>query len=197
MNNLKTGELTARSSAGGEDSNGNFTFFRQDSEPRVGSINSSGNLNGLQFSGSLQTDIGDEIAQNARLFLQDGKSEVKLQLNPPELGGLKLEFSIVDEVLETKISVEKPLVKEMIDKDIPRIRELLSSADVDVGRLDVALQENEDEGQEFLNNSFLPDTEDRGKRSVAYGEREQIDEEGNEEIQETVSVNSGRINYLV
>jgi flagellar hook-length control protein FliK len=138
----------------------------------------------------------DHIAQRAKLFLQGGKSEVRLQLSPPELGNLKLEFIVVDDVLEAKISVEKSMIKEIIEKDIPRIRELLSQADIDVGRLDVTLQEKDGARQELMNQGSLSDTDRKSDGTLADGDKESVDEDGEEEVEQT-TVNSSSINYLV
>jgi len=209
MNYVKSGEFVNRLTTGENplpevqdtkariESNGNFTPIKQDLEPRLNSITSSGDINSPNFSESLKADVADQIVQGARLFLQGGKSEVRVQLNPPELGGLNLEFTIVDEVLEAKISVEKSLVKDIIEKDIPRLRELLSSEDVDVGRLDVILQEKEDERQGLMSKDLQPDTDSRERRNIANGDKENVDEERDGDVLEQNTVNSGRINYLI
>ncbi|MCP5077759.1 MAG: hypothetical protein GY951_06835, partial [Psychromonas sp.] len=93
--------------------------------------------------GALGNDVADNIIQSAKLYTQGGKSEVKVQLSPPELGTIKLQFKVENDVLETKITVERPAIKDVIEKDIPRLRELISNADIDLGKLDVSLQNKE------------------------------------------------------
>ncbi|MDR4498621.1 MAG: flagellar hook-length control protein FliK [Candidatus Scalindua sp.] len=209
MNSVKSGEFVNRSTTEENTllelqdtkrrvgSNGNITTIKLDLEPRLSSITTSGDINSANFSESLKTDVADQIVQGARLFLQGGKSEVKLQLNPPELGGLNLEFTIVDEVLEAKISVEKSLVKDIIEKDIPRLRELLSSENIDVGRFDVTLQEKEEERQGLMSKDLQPDNDSRERRNIAHGDKENVDEERDVEVLEQNTVNSDRINYLI
>ena len=209
MNSIKSGEIVNSSTTGENtlsevqdskarvESNGNFTAIRQDLEPRLNSITTAGDINSANFSESLKTDVADQIVQGAKFFLQGGKSEIKVQLNPPELGGLNLEFTIVDEVLEAKISVEKSLVKDIIEKDIPRLRELLSSENIDVGRFEVTLQEKEEERQGLMSKDLQPDNDSRERRNIANGDKENVDEEGGGEVLEQNTVNSDRINYLI
>ncbi len=176
--------------------NQNLLNIKQDLDPRVQSLNTSKEISVTSTPESLSSDMTDHITQRAKLFLQGGKSEVKLQLNPPELGGLKLEFSVVDDVLETKISVEKSMIKEIIEKDIPKIRELLSQTDIDVGRLDVTLQEREGARQDFMNKGFLSDRGSKSEGDLSHGDNEGVDEEGEEEMDQA-AINSTSIDYLV
>jgi flagellar hook-length control protein FliK len=122
--------------------------------------------------------------------MQGDKSTIRIQLNPPELGSLKLEFTVEDDVLEAKIFVERSAVKEIIEKDIPRLRELLADTEVDVGNLDVFLQESEDERLNFMNEGFLSDS-----GSDQTQEREDFDDGVNEELV-LDAVSSNKINYL-
>lgn len=180
-----------------EETNQNLTYRKQDLESRISSLNTAKEIRVNTTPESLSTEMTDHIAQRARLFLQGGKSEVKIQLNPPELGNLKLEFAVVDDVLETKISVEKSMIRDIIEKDIPRLRELISSADIDIGRFDVTLQEKEGSKQEFMNKGFPSDTRGKDDGNLANGGREDNDEEGDDGVPEQNSVISSRINYLI
>ncbi|MDR4505540.1 MAG: flagellar hook-length control protein FliK [Candidatus Scalindua sp.] len=209
MNTLKQGELATQITEGSsmitetqgdaprEETNQNLPYSKQDLESRIPAPNTSKEISVNPTPESPSSDMTDHIAQRARLFLQGGKSEVRIQLNPPELGNLKLEFTVVDDVIETKISVEKSMIKEIIEKDIPRLRELLSNADVDVGRFDVFLQEKEGARQDFMNKGFLSDTSSKEEENPADGGNDNIHEEGVDDVLEQNTVISSRINYLV
>jgi flagellar hook-length control protein FliK len=145
---------------------------------------------------SIGNDVADNIVQSAKLYTQGGKSEIKVQLSPPELGTIKLEFKVEDDVLETKIIVERSSVKDVIEKDIPRLRELIANADIDVGKLDVSLQDNENSKMDFMNKDFSSDSKSKGTQEPSQQEGEYHDDNIDEE---TVSNNSEstQINYLV
>ncbi len=146
--------------------------------------------------GTLGNDVADNIIQNAKLYTAGGKSEIKMQLNPPELGTLKLEFSLDDDVLDTKITVERSSVKDVIEKDIPKLKELLTNSDIDSGKLDVSLQEKENGKQEFMDKNFHSNY--KSKDSHVYSH--QRDEYNEDNIAEEAMINnaeSTQINYLV
>ena len=146
--------------------------------------------------GSLGNNVADNIIQNAKLYTQGGKSEIKVQLSPPELGTLKLEFSFEDDILETKITVERSAVKDVIEKDIPKLRELISNSNIDVGKLDVSLQENESGKQDFMNKDFHSDSKSKSTQDFSNQENEYYEDNADGE---TVANNteSTQINYLV
>jgi flagellar hook-length control protein FliK len=149
--------------------------------------------------GSLGNDVADNIIQNAKLYTQGGKSEIKIQLNPPELGTLKLEFTFDDDTLETKITVERSSVKDLIEKDIPRLRELISNANIDVGKLDVTLQDKENGRMDFMNKNLHSDSKSKGAQDFSDQENEYYDDNADNDNEETMVNNteSTQINYLI
>lgn len=147
-------------------------------------------------SGTISNDVADNIIKSAKLYMEGGKSEIKMQLNPPELGSLKLEFSVDNDILETKITVERPAVKDIIEKDIPRLRELISGADIDVGKLDVSLKENESDRFGFRDRNFHSDSETSGTQDITDQKKEYDDNE-TEEGSITKNTDSNQINYLL
>ncbi|MEE9605786.1 MAG: flagellar hook-length control protein FliK [Candidatus Scalindua sp.] len=178
-----------------KESNVSLTNIKQGIEPKVSFANISRQINVTQPFESLGVDLVDNFMQRARLFMQGDKSTIRLQLNPPELGSLKLEFTVEDDVLEAKIFVERSVVKEIIEKDIPRLRELIADTEVGVGKLDVFLQEKEDEGLNFMNEGFLSDSGSNQTQEFTDQEREDFDDGVNEELELNV-VSPNIINYL-
>ncbi|MHC4270015.1 MAG: flagellar hook-length control protein FliK [Planctomycetota bacterium] len=146
--------------------------------------------------GTLGNNVADNIIQSAKLYMEGGRSEIKMQLNPQELGSLKLEFTVDDDILEAKITVERSAVKDIIEKDIPRLRELISSADIDVGKLDVSLQENEKDRFGFMDKNSHPDSESNSTRDSLDQNEEHFENETEEEPI-TKNRDSNQINYLV
>ncbi len=146
--------------------------------------------------GTLGNDVADNIIQNAKLYTQGGKSEVKVQLSPPELGTIKLEFKVEDDVLETKITVERSSIKDVIEKDIPRLKELLANADIDVGKLDVSLQDKENSKMDFMNKDFHSNSKSNNTQNSSLQESE-FHEDNLEEEAISNNTESTQINYLV
>ena len=146
--------------------------------------------------GTLGNDVADNIIQSAKLYINGGKSEIKIQLNPQELGSLKLEFTVDDDILDAKITVERSAVKDIIEKDIPRLRELISGADIDVGKLDVSLQEKENDRFGYNDKNFQPDSGSNSTQGSLDQGKEDFENDAEEESI-TKNTDSNQINYLV
>lgn len=178
----------------------NAANIKQNSGPERNFTNTLSQIsNSNKPLGPLGNDVADNIIQNAKLYTQGGKSEVKILLNPPELGTLKLEFAFDDDVLETKITVERSSVKDVIEKDIPRLRELISNADINVGKLDVSLQDKESGRMDFMNKDFHSDSKSKSTQDFSNQENEYYEENADNENEEIMVNNteSTQINYLI
>ncbi len=170
---------------------------RQKTETEINFTNTLSQINNPTSTlESLGNDIADNFIQKAKLFMQGGKSEIKLVLNPEELGGLKLEFTAEGDSLDAKITVERSAVKDVIEKDILKLRELISHADIDVGKLDVFLQEKGDGRGNFMGKDLQSGTKDKSAQDSLNQENEYFDKDIEEESMVNSS-DSNQINYLV
>ena len=59
-----------------------------------------------------------------KVYMKGGRTEARLVLNPPELGRLRIEIEVKDSKVETRILVEHQLVKDVLDQEVARLREL-------------------------------------------------------------------------
>ena len=185
----------------GTDTNNNFSSNtvnnNQKTRPETNFNNTLSQVNSSAIPlGTIGNDVADNIIQSAKLYTQGGKSEVKVQLSPPELGTIKLEFKVENDVLETKITVERSSVKDAIEKDIPRLRELISNADIDVGKLDVSLQDKENNKMDFMNKDFHSDSKSKSTQNSSQQESEYHEDDLAEEAIPN-NTESTQINYLV
>ncbi len=147
--------------------------------------------------GALGNDVADNIIQSAKLYTQGGKSEVKVQLSPPELGTIKLEFKIENDVLETKITVERSAIKDVIEKDIPKLKELISNADIDLGKLDVSLQNKENNKMDFMNKEFYSNSKGSNSSQDSSQQESEHSENNSDETSMSNNTESTQLNYLV
>ena len=209
-NNINTTESVMQSNASSNNSTFNNQGATADIDVSSNTVNNnqktrletsfSNTLSQVKNSGKplgeLGNDVADNIIKNAKLYTQGGKSEVKVQLSPPELGTIKLQFKVENDVLETKITVERSGIKDVIEKDIPRLRDLISSADIDVGKLDVSLQDKENSKMDFLNKEFHSNSKGNNAQSSSQQESENHENKIDEKVISNNS-ESTQINYLV
>ena len=84
-----------------------------------------------------------EVVRHAQYTQQNGRSEVKIQLDPPELGRMRLEIAVEDGKLDVRIRVENPVLREGLRSELQHLDRTLKDAQVDVSRLDVSDYQSE------------------------------------------------------
>jgi len=101
----------------------------------------AGNVTGPEVRAGIQravTWVQAQVVRQGQYVTSNGRSEVRLQLEPPELGRMKLEIEMKGEVLEVRIKVENPQVRDAIRSELPNLDRAFRDAQVDVGRFDVS-----------------------------------------------------------
>ncbi len=89
------------------------------------------------------------ITGRALVTLKDGKSELRMNLIPPELGRMSMKFSLEDGLLLGKIVVSTPEAKMLFDQNMGDLQRALQQAGINIGGMDVSLsqQEQDNSGQ--------------------------------------------------
>ena len=88
--------------------------------------------------GYLVEQVGRQIARS----LLSGKSIVRLQLRPPELGTVKVEMDIKEDVLRLGMITENSSVKELLLSNAHELRDALVEQGVKLERLNVQINHN-------------------------------------------------------
>jgi len=134
-----------------------------------------------------------EISGRAFVVLKEGKSELRMQLFPPELGRMNIKFVLEDGQLTGKIVVSTKEAFMLFDQNKDNLANALSQAGVELGKIDVMLGDFESGN----NNGFESDE----KTSFYFGntgnslELETVEREYEEKLLH--SLYDGLINYLV
>ncbi|MCF6159508.1 MAG: flagellar hook-length control protein FliK [wastewater metagenome] len=144
----------------------------------------------------LGSEITDTILQKAKLYIQGDKSEMRIQLSPPELGTIELEFNMENDTLEVKIMVERAMVKDIVEKDIPKLREFIAHSDINVDKLDVSLQEKEGGMRDFAGKDFQSGSRDNYTYTYPNQGNGYFEDKVNEESM-VYDVDLNQINYFV
>jgi hypothetical protein len=72
------------------------------------------------------------IATHLRVMKSGGVSEARLQLNPAELGRLSIQIASQDSEVKVSFVVESQQAKQVIENAMPRLRDLLDGAGLDL-----------------------------------------------------------------
>ncbi|UCE33404.1 MAG: flagellar hook-length control protein FliK, partial [Deltaproteobacteria bacterium] len=110
--------------------------------------------------GYLVEQVGRQIARS----LLGGKRVVRLQLRPPELGAVKVEMDIKEDVLRLGMITENSSVKELLLSNAHELKHALVEQGVKLERLDVQI--NHDSNQSLAYTKEDPGEEQRWIRDA-------------------------------
>jgi flagellar hook-length control protein FliK len=102
-----------------------------------------------------RAELVDRIVQAARLTQSRGSARIKIALNPPNLGELKVDLSIRQRVLHGTLQAESVAAKEMILSNLQSLKDSLEQQGIHVGEFQVlvdpsfqqAAQQDPDDGR--------------------------------------------------
>lgn len=122
-------------------------------------------------AGQTQADVMYQLFQRISLSTHGDRSEIKLDLTPPELGKVKIHFTEEHDEVKAKIFVENAEVKAAIENNVHHLRESIASGGINIHKLEVYLQ-NEDTGkqkslEDFNANNF--GRQHQGQRQTGEG----------------------------
>ena len=102
--------------------------------------------------GHTHENIMEQIFQKIRITTHGDRSEIKLSLNPPDLGNVKIHFTEESDEIEAKIFVENAEVKAAIENNVHRLKESAAANGIEIHKLEVYIQNNDAHKQESIEN---------------------------------------------
>ncbi len=92
----------------------------------------------------------DSVLRQIAFTLQDGISEARIQLDPPELGGLDLQV-IVDATGQTRLSVvaERPEIAALLTQHMPDLANTLAQQGLSIAHAEVKSRDGRPRGELF------------------------------------------------
>lgn len=90
-----------------------------------------------------EAQSGDAIGAAARVLRSSssgGRQQVTLQLDPPELGQLRLEVRMQDQAMTLRVDVDSQRVARLIESRLPELRDALATHGLRIERSDVVVR---------------------------------------------------------
>ncbi len=127
------------------------------------------------FPAYLIKQIGKQISRS----IIKGDRVLKLQLRPPDLGALKVQIDIKDNVLKLGLVTENNSVRELLLSNVNNLRESLTANGIKLERMDVDINQDFSRSMEFAReggndepgfgheNGYPDGVEDRGNEEAA------------------------------
>jgi len=84
-----------------------------------------------------------QVVRGATMMISEGRTKVRVQLRPPELGAVRVELSSdQSNLVEARIVAERDEVRQLIERNLPQLRDSLAASGVEVGQFDVQTQDS-------------------------------------------------------
>lgn len=80
-----------------------------------------------------------QVVRGLATLVRDGMAEMRLQLDPADLGEIELRVRTMDGVVRGQMMVQQAEVKQLLDAQLNRLREALEEHGLELGGLDVDL----------------------------------------------------------
>jgi flagellar hook-length control protein FliK len=96
-------------------------------------------------------EVIQQIVNSAKLRLNGGQSEMRIQLKPEHLGQVRLNISTDQHQVVVKVVAELPAVKELLETNLPQLRSELQGQGLEIDKFDVSVggdAESQNKGQQ-------------------------------------------------
>ena len=163
--NIETTDITAKMNNLSSLSTAN----RQSSVTHAHSIDAGPEAAGSQITANMRIGTAQQIIDGIRLNIDAPQQQIYLSLNPPELGKVALLFRNIDGEITGLIQVEKTGTKYEIEQALPQIIASIQQTGVQVGRVNVSV--NEQNQQQTLKNNDMPNYDFDGTEKHTLSDR--------------------------
>ena len=121
------------------------------------------NLNGLPSP----EEVVNQVVRGARILLKNDVTEVRIRLEPPELGTVRIRLVAGEKTLSGEIAVSNQEVKGIVESQLQQLRSSLTDQGLEVGRIDVSVRDDSRGGhlQDRAGSSKDPNEDSGGRRS--------------------------------
>lgn len=153
-----------------------FIFTNSKDSFGVGHILNSG-YSSLSSNILKEEEIAEQITARFRSMIKDGLSEVKILLKPESLGEVKIRIRMEGDMVMARIEVENKEVKEIMEKNLPLLREALSQHNLTAGTFQI---DTNNDGESDKDNSKYYDKFDKERDNKQKGEEEENKDKGSE-----------------
>jgi flagellar hook-length control protein FliK len=84
-------------------------------------------------------EIVQQIVSSAKLRFSNGQNEIRIQLKPEHLGQVRLSISTDQQQVMVKVVAELPVVKELLETNLPQLRSELQGQGLEIDKFDVSV----------------------------------------------------------
>jgi len=104
-----------------------------------------------------------QVVRGLATLARDGAAEMRLQLEPEDLGTVQLRVRTSRGIVRGELLVERPEIKQLLDANVGRLRTALAESGLHLGGFDVDVERHTGSRQQFS----TPDRPAGGRRAAA------------------------------
>lgn len=140
-------------------------------------------------------DPASALGNQLQLLVARNLDQITVRLDPQELGSMTIQLRLSEQQLNVQFQVANPHTRDMVEQALPRLREMLGEAGIQLGNAQVGQQQRDPQqlagdGQPRQGGST------RGDSRMA-GDEEQAADSQRQRLPRPVTVASGRLDFYV
>jgi len=97
-------------------------------------------------------NVVEQVVKKIKLEIAPGISKVEMQLEPKHLGKVQVSIVVENNHLSARLTTENVMAKEILQQNLPQLKEALQMQGVEVERLNVALGNGNEGRQQFASS---------------------------------------------
>ncbi|MFH1549793.1 MAG: flagellar hook-length control protein FliK [Planctomycetota bacterium] len=94
-----------------------------------------------------QAETIEKIVRSIRVAVERGESRVRILLEPPRLGSVRIQMAIKDGVLNASFETQTPAARHVITQNLAHLRAALEEQGIEVGEFSVSVEGENDSRQ--------------------------------------------------
>lgn len=146
----------------------------------------------------IKEEVVQQIVDSAKLRFQNGKGEMRIQLKPESLGHVRLNISTDHHQVMVKVVAELPMVKEILESNLPQLRAELQGQGLEIDKFDVSVGGDRESQNKEQQTGTQRQNGRRGGGSLAQGDKDNPGEKSSTRSnqQQTVEGEADGVDYF-
>lgn len=140
-------------------------------------------------------DPASALGNQLQLLVARNLDQITVRLDPQELGSMTIQLRLSEQQLNVQFQVANPHTRELVEQALPRLREMLGEAGIQLGNTQVGQQQQRDPQQ--LAGDGQPRQSSGGGDKRMAGDEERAADSQRQRLPRSLNVAPGRLDFYV
>jgi len=101
----------------------------------------------LPLEQTVSAKVINQIVKAAKVHITEGRSDITLRLDPPHLGTVQMNVSVVEGTVTATLQTSTEAARQVLQSDLVTLRQNLADAGINVDKIEVSVNSNPDHSQ--------------------------------------------------